>query len=160
MEFPGVLVLGLKNSKECNTNLWSFLGWSFVFSWISSGKIKNLKIPVGVFKKVCPLLEKAIYWKLSVSKGTSKNTIKKCQEFMLVIEHATSQNKPKPAKISQNHPQLAKTMQTHPKLPKTAELSKNHPNKRRFHAVVHLWQNFRKHMWLSPLYNKALSFYN
>ena len=65
---------------------------------------------------------------------------------MLVIEHATSQNKPKPAKISQNHPQLAKTMQTHPKLPKTAELSKNHPNKRWFHAVVHLWQNFRKHM--------------
>ena len=44
MEFPGLLVLGLKSSE----------GWSFVFSAISRGKIKNLKIPVGVLKKVFP----------------------------------------------------------------------------------------------------------
>ena len=44
MEFPGLLVLGLKSSE----------GWSFVFSAISRGKIKSLKIPVGVLKKVFP----------------------------------------------------------------------------------------------------------
>ena len=45
---------------------------------------------------------------------------------MLVIKHATSQNQVKVPKTNQNQPKLP------------AELSKNHLNKQRFHAVVHL----------------------
>ena len=53
MEFPAVLVLGLKISEEgCKTQLVEFLGgWTFVLSVISMDEIKNLKIPQGFSKK-------------------------------------------------------------------------------------------------------------
>ena len=44
VQFPGVLVLGLKISKGCNRILQSFQRWSFVLSAISRGKVRNLKI--------------------------------------------------------------------------------------------------------------------
>ena len=42
VEFPGVLVLGLKISEGCNTILWSFYGWSFVLYGISRDRAKRL----------------------------------------------------------------------------------------------------------------------
>ena len=50
VQFPGVLVLGLKISKGCNRILQSFQRWSFVLSAISRGKVRNLKICL----KSCP----------------------------------------------------------------------------------------------------------
>ena len=40
------------NSNECNTNLWNFQEWSFIFSGISESKVKNLKISGVFFKRV------------------------------------------------------------------------------------------------------------
>ena len=50
MEFPGVLVLGLKVSEGWNTILWSFYGWSLVLSGVFRGKVKNLKVLGGLQK--------------------------------------------------------------------------------------------------------------
>ena len=47
-----VLVLDYGISKECNTVLRNFQGWSFVLPDISKGKVTNLKI-LGVFSKIC-----------------------------------------------------------------------------------------------------------
>ena len=51
-EFSGVLILGLKISKEWKNYLWSFLGWSLVLSGISKGEVKKTRNSRGVFKKV------------------------------------------------------------------------------------------------------------
>ena len=51
MEFPGVLVLDLKSSEGCNRSLWSFWGKTLFFLEFF---LENLKIPVGIFKKVFP----------------------------------------------------------------------------------------------------------
>ena len=59
VEFPGVLVLGLKISEGCCGCATQFcgvsssaIGWSFVLSGISRGKVRNLKIPGEVQKSV------------------------------------------------------------------------------------------------------------
>ena len=51
VEVPGVLVLGVAISKASNTILWNFLGWSFLLSEISRGKVETFQ---EFFKKVYP----------------------------------------------------------------------------------------------------------
>ena len=61
-----VLVLGLKISEGCHTILWSFFEWSLVLSEISTGKVKNLKIPGWLSKKyILKLIATATLTKLS-----------------------------------------------------------------------------------------------
>ena len=62
VEFPGVLVLGLKISEGCNIILWSFWEWSLVLSRISLGKVNNLKIPAGFSKKYVVNLPVCFFW--------------------------------------------------------------------------------------------------
>ena len=52
VEFPGVLVLGLKISKGWKNCFWIFSGWSLVLSEISMGEVKKTKNSRGDFKKV------------------------------------------------------------------------------------------------------------
>ena len=52
VEFPGVVVLGLKISKGWKNCFWIFSGWSLVLSEISMGEVKKTKNSRGDFKKV------------------------------------------------------------------------------------------------------------
>ena len=55
MEVPWVLVFGLGISQEgCHTIFRNIQRWSFVFSRISKGKVKNLKVTGFFLKKLCP----------------------------------------------------------------------------------------------------------
>ena len=51
MKFSCVLVFDFGISKGWHTILQNFQGWQLVFSGISKGKVTNLKIPEGGFRK-------------------------------------------------------------------------------------------------------------
>ena len=93
MEFPGLLVLGFKSFEGYTrvTDLCGVSGVKLFFSGISWDKIENLKITVGVFKKVCPqstiffsgkgYLMKTYGVNRKVTEGTSKKTSKMLRIF-------------------------------------------------------------------------------
>ena len=77
----------------------------------------------------------------------------------LVIKYATSQNQPKPPKTSLNYPKSAKTIHNQPKT------TQNEPNLVKTTQTsdgfmqLFICSNILENMWLSPFYNKAVSFY-